>query len=33
LNSGEYLDKVSEEDLSVKNTKKITGQISEKALR
>ncbi|MEY4834289.1 MAG: Histidine--tRNA ligase [Bacteroidota bacterium] len=33
LNSGEYLDKVSVEDLSVKNTKKITGQISEKALR
>jgi histidyl-tRNA synthetase len=33
LNSGEYLDKVSEEDLSVKNTKKITSQISEKALR
>lgn len=33
LNSGEYLDKVPLEDLSVKNTKKITGQISEKALR
>ena len=33
LNSGDYLDKVSEEDLSAKNSKKITSSISEKALR
>lgn len=33
LNSGEYLDKVSDEDLTAKNSRKITTQISEKALR
>lgn len=33
LNSGDYLDKVSDEDLSTKNSKKITSSISEKALR
>ena len=33
LNSGDYLDKVSEEDLIAKNSKKITSKISEKALR
>jgi histidyl-tRNA synthetase len=33
LNSGDYLDKVSDEDLTAKNSRKITTQISEKALR
>ena len=33
LNSGEYLDKVNAKDLEEKNLKKITPQISEKALR
>ena len=33
LNSGDYLDKVSDEDLTAKNSKKITSSISEKALR
>ena len=33
LNSGDYLEKISEEELVEKNTKKITSKISEKALR
>ena len=33
LNSGDYLEKISEEELAEKNTKKITSKISEKALR
>jgi histidyl-tRNA synthetase len=33
LNSGDYLNKVSEEDLNTKNSKKVTLKISEKALR
>jgi histidyl-tRNA synthetase len=33
LNSGEYLDKVSVEELQTINTKQLTGKISEKALR
>jgi histidyl-tRNA synthetase len=33
LNSGDYLDKVSEEELHLKDYKKLTSKISEKALR
>jgi len=33
LNSGDYLDKVSDEELQTKNYKHLTGKISEKALR
>src|SRR6187551_3505360 len=33
LNSGDYLDKVSTEELQTINYKKLTGKISEKALR
>jgi histidyl-tRNA synthetase len=33
LNSGDYMDKVTPDDLSLKNSRKITSKISEKALR